>query len=159
VARRVLSLLRVDALVIYYQRSPRTRAAALAVAAALGVEEPPSSGRRRTSEGPIGVHRDVALERVEVVVIGTPACDGALPLSIEAFLRESARAARSLAFFCTAPGGGGAAALARMTALVRREPIAALALAGSDVHGQDFEAPIRRFVQEMERAFAPAAVA
>ncbi|HEY8079207.1 MAG TPA: hypothetical protein VIF62_33980 [Labilithrix sp.] len=154
-----------DALVIYYHRSPRTRAAALAVANAVGAhayahddtESAPPSSRRQST--PSRVERNVELARVEVVVVGTPAHDGALPTSIEAFLREKARAARSLAFFCTAGGAGGARALARMTELVRRDPIAALSLGGADIHGLDVEIPVGRFVRELEAAFLAAEVA
>jgi len=153
-----------NALVVIYSRTGRTRRVGQEIAAALGAELEVIADRR-SRRGLFGFLRSgcEALQAktpaitppqhdprdYDLVVIGTPIWGGRMASPIRTYLMRFRGAFRRAAFFCTSQGGGHRDALAEMARLAGVEPVATLEVSAREMQlGQDAEA-IKEFAARL----------
>jgi menaquinone-dependent protoporphyrinogen IX oxidase len=85
----------------------------------------------------------------DVVVIGTPVWVGSVTPPVRSYLRRHRMYFRSVAFFCTAGDPATVRAFKQMTATVRREPVACIALRTEDVKSGAHEGMLVKFIESI----------
>lgn len=85
----------------------------------------------------------------DVVVVGTPIWVGSMTPPVRSYLRRHRMYFRGVAFFCTAGDPATVRAFKQMTATVRREPVACIALQTEDVKSGAHEDRLAKFIESI----------
>jgi len=87
----------------------------------------------------------------DVVVIGTPVWVGSVTPPVRSYLRRHRMYFRGVAFFCTAGDPATLRAFRQMRDIVRREPVASIALQTDDVKSGAHEDKLAGFIDTIRR--------
>jgi flavodoxin len=152
--------------VVYYSRDGHTRDIALEIAAACGAEVEAigeTSGRggplgylRSALEALLGVRPPIrrmrhALQRGELVVIGTPILFWNMSSPVRSYLSAHRSSLDRVAFFCTYGGSGHEKVLQDMQALCGAPPVATLALTDAQCAPDAHRTELAAFVRALQR--------
>jgi menaquinone-dependent protoporphyrinogen IX oxidase len=87
----------------------------------------------------------------DVVVIGTPIWVGSVTPPVRSYLRRHRMYFRSVAFFCTAGDPATLRAFRQMRDIVRRDPVASIALQADVVKSGAYEDKLAGFIDSIRR--------